>query len=151
MKTIDLVSVDRRSDVSLSLLVDKITERYSSPARENFSAVINNVNARLRLSIDENLIGSIISSLLKVMVMHSRHGLIIVSAKELYGKMIEFNIKDENCCNTYGIALSLQDVVPLAEKAGGRLNILNRKQKITTVSFSFPLTGEEEKPGLSFL
>ncbi|MBL7740168.1 MAG: hypothetical protein JNK14_13210 [Chitinophagaceae bacterium] len=149
MKTLNLVSADKRNEVPLSQFVERIIEQHSFTVKEQQSIVVNLIHPGLKLNTGELLTGSIISRLIKVMVAHSRYGQIAISAKELYGKMIELNIKDENCCNTYGIALSLQDVVPMAEKAGGRLNILNRKQKITTVSFSFPVVNDKDS-GHSF-
>ena len=58
--------------------------------------------------------------------------------------MVEINVKDDNCYNAYAVALSLQDVVPLAEKIGGDLNITNQRQRITTISFRFPIAVEED-------
>jgi hypothetical protein len=124
---------------SLYQIVDSNIKRYLAAAMRNSNSMINNVSNTLNVGADELIIGSVIGGLLNAIILHVKESHIYISAKELYGKMIEINVKDDNCYNTYAIALSLQDIVPLAEKIGGRLDITNQRQKITTISFRFPL------------
>lgn len=132
---------------SLHDVVDNIITKYLTTAKNNSNSLINNVSDKLSIGVNETIVGSVISGLLHAMITHVKESHIYISAKELYGKMVEINVKDDNCYNTYAVALSLQDVVPLAEMIGGRLNITNQRQKITTISFSFPVGGD--KPGES--
>ena len=57
--------------------------------------------------------------------------------------MVEVNIKAENCYGAYALALSLQNVVMLAKKTGGQLFITHQQKKVTTITFRFPVSGEE--------
>jgi hypothetical protein len=132
------------SNSSLHDVVDTIITKHLNAAESNSNSLVNNVSDKLNIRMNETIVGSVISGLLSAMITHVKESHIYVTAKELYGKMIEINVKDDNCYNTYAVALSLQDVVPLAEKIGGRLNITNQRQKITTISFSFPVRNEEE-------
>jgi len=124
---------------SLYQLVDNNVKNYLAIAKRNSNSFINNVNDKLWVNANEAVLNSVIGGVLNALVTHVRESHIQISAKELYGKMIEVNVKDDNCYNTYAVALSLQDVVPLAEKIGGRIDITNQRQKITTVSFRFPV------------
>lgn len=130
------------SKSSLHEVVDSIINKYVNAAKNNSNSLINNVSDKLNVTVNETIVGSVIGGLLHAMITHVKESHIYISAKELYGKMVEINVKDDNCYNTYAVALSLQDIVPLAEMIGGRLNITNQRQKITTISFSFPVTEE---------
>ncbi|MBC7948630.1 MAG: hypothetical protein H7Y42_12155 [Chitinophagaceae bacterium] len=127
---------------SLYQLVDSNIKSYLAAAMRNSNSLVNNVSDKLRINTNQMVVNSVIGGLLNAVITHVKESHIYISAKELYGKMIEINIKDDNCYNTYAVALSLQDVVPLAEKIGGRLDITNQRQKITTISFRFPVEQE---------
>lgn len=146
MKTDYTIPGDINPIRSLYQLVDNNVKNYLSVARRNSNSFINNVSDKLRINANESVLNSVIGGVLNAVVTHVRESHIQISAKELYGKMIEVNIKDDNCYNTYAVALSLQDIVPLAEKIGGRIDITNQRQKITTVSFRFPVTNDQEIP-----
>lgn len=124
---------------SLYQVVDNNVKHYLNAAQRNSNSFINNVNDKLRVDVNESILNSVIGGVLYALVAHVRDSHILISARELYGKMIEVNVKDDNCYNTYAVALSLQDVVPLAEEIGGSIDITNQRQKITTVSFRFPV------------
>jgi hypothetical protein len=126
--------------LSLYQLVENNIKRYLNAAKSNSNSLINNVSDKLKVHADELVIGSIIGGLLNAVITHVRESHIYITAKEVYGKMIEINVKDDNCYNTYAVALSLQDVVKLAERIGGQLDISNQRQKITTITFRFPFS-----------
>jgi hypothetical protein len=139
MKTAQESHPSNSEQSSLYKVIDDSINKYLSAASSNSNSLINNVNDKLNIFVDETIIGSVVGGLLNAVISHVKESHIYVSAKELYGKIVEINVKDDNCYNTYAVALSLQDVVPLAEKIGGHLNITNQRQKITTISFQFPL------------
>jgi hypothetical protein len=143
MKT-DHTITEKNPIRSLYQLVDNNVKNYLAIAKRNSNSFINNVNDKLWVNANEAILNSVIAGVLNAVVTHVRESHIQISAKELYGKMIEVNVKDDNCYNTYAVALSLQDVVPLAEKIGGRIDITNQRQKITTVSFRFPVINGQE-------
>lgn len=146
MNTTNMKSMEYSRSGSLYQLVDDNIKKYVTIATDNSNSLINNVNNKLRIHADKAIVGSVIGGLLHAVITHVKESHIYISAKELYGKMIEINIKDENCYNTYAVALSLQEIVPLAEKIGGKLNITNQRQKITTISFTFPRGEVENVP-----
>lgn len=146
MKTTNFETSDKnRGESSLCDLVDNAIKQYLNIARQNSNSLINNVSSRLRINADETIIGTVIQGLLKAVITHVKESHVYITAKELYGKMIEISIKDDNCYNTYAMALSLQDMVPLAEKVGGNLNITNQRQKITTISFTYPVVQKDKQ------
>lgn len=130
---------DRHGGLSIYQLVENNIRRYFNAAKSNSNSLINNVSDTLKVHADELVIGSIIGGLLHAVITHVKESHIYISAKEVYGRMVEINVKDDNCYNPYAVALSLQDVVKLAERIGGRLDISNQRQKITTITFRFPV------------
>lgn len=132
------------STLPLYQVVENSINNYLKAAKNNSNTLINNVNAKLNITVDEAIVGSVISGLLHAAISHVEDSHIYISAKKLYGQMVEINVKDDNCYNAYAVALSLQEVVPLAAKIGGHLNISNQRQKITTISFTFPIAAEQE-------
>ena len=112
-------------------------------AVRNGSLIVNDVPEKLDVRIDENVMGTIINGLLYAVVSNTKDSCIRVSAKETYGNMIEVFIKDDNSCHTYAVACNLQEMVPLAEKIGGAINITNQHQNVTTIAFRFPAAGEK--------
>jgi hypothetical protein len=148
MKDTQLRYTDNSRSGSLYQLVDDSIKKYLPVARDNSNSLINNVNDKLSIYTDETIVGSVIGGLLNAFITHVKESHIYISAKILYGKMIEINVKDDNCYNTYALAVSLQNIVPLAEKIGGKLNITNQRQKITTISFTFPVGEGETQTGI---
>jgi hypothetical protein len=136
------ITSDNRTKLSLHKLVDDVI-RVSSPVPvHSKNSVVNNVPANLYVNNNEMAVASVINELLQAVISNAADGEIYVSAKELFGNTVKVSVKDNNCYNTYGVACGLQKVVPLAEKIGGYLNIINQRQKITTVEFSFPVIME---------
>ena len=123
----------------LQNLVNSVIEKLLPVATRNNSSFVNDIPSRLSIEGDENNLASVISGLLRSVINNARESCIRISAKELYGNIVMLSVKDSNSFNTYAMACSLQDVVPLAEQMGGDLNIINERQNITTISLKFPL------------
>ncbi|MDP4263255.1 MAG: hypothetical protein Q8941_12075 [Bacteroidota bacterium] len=126
----------------LQKVVDRLVKTFLPMATRNNSLIVNDVSPKLCVSMDENAVIPVISGLLQSVINNARESCIRISAKEMDGKMVVVSVKDSNSYNTYAVACSLQDVVPLAQKIGGNLDITSEKQKITTIAFRFPLSGE---------
>ncbi|MEI9908433.1 MAG: hypothetical protein WDO71_01415 [Bacteroidota bacterium] len=112
-------------------------------AMRNGSLIVNDVPEKLDVRMDETAVGAIINGLLYAVVSNAKDTCIRVSAKETYGNMIEVFVKDDNSCHTYAVACNLQEVVPMAEKIGGDINITNEHKNVTTIAFRFPAANEE--------
>jgi hypothetical protein len=138
-----LNSLTRPFQTVLQNVVDGLIKTLMPMATRNNSQIVNEVSPQLCVNVDENAVTPVISGLLQSVINNARESCIRVTAKEMYGKMVVVSVKDSNSYNTYGVACSLQDIVPLAQKIGGNLDISNERQKITTIAFRFPLSGEQ--------
>lgn len=139
MKTFNIAAPDdRKIKASLYNAVDQLIKTSIAASHLNRNTIVNNISPSLYITRYEEVIISVIQRMLQGVVGNATDSVIYLSAKELYGNMIEMRIKDENCYNTYAVAVSLQDAVPMAAKIGGHLDITNQKQKITTIAFMFP-------------
>jgi hypothetical protein len=133
---------DNKTKLSLHKLVDDVINVSSPAPVHSKHPVVNNVPANLYVNTNENIVASVIDGLLHAVITNATDGDIYISAKEIFGNTVKVFVKDNNCYNTYGLACGLQKVVPLAEQIGGYLNIINQRQKITTIEFSFPVVKE---------
>ena len=129
----------------LQNLVERLVKALTPVATRNNSFIVNDVSPKLCISVDENAVTTVIDGLLQSVINNARESCIRISAKETYGKMVVVSVKDSNSYNTYGVACSLQDVVPLAQRIGGNLDIVSEKQSVTTIAFRFPLSGVESE------
>jgi len=128
----------------LQNVVDKLIHTLSPVAIRNNSSIVNDIPSKLDIGADENTVISVISGLLRSVINNARESCIRISAKEMYGKIVTVMVKDSNSFNTYAVACSLQDVVPLAEKIGGHLDITNERKKVTTIAFRFPIGQQQQ-------
>lgn len=138
MKTSNIHNADNQTKLSLHHAVDELVKTSLAAMNFNRNTIVNNIALSMYITENEEAIISVIRRMLEAVISNASDSVIYVSAKEIYSNMIELKIKDENCYNTYAVAVSLQDAVPLAEKIGGHLDIINQKQKITTIAFRFP-------------
>lgn len=128
----------------LQNLIDKLIKSLLPLAVRNNCFIVNDVSPGLTINGEENAVISVLDGLLLSVINNARETCIRISAQEMYGKMIIVSVKDSNSFNTYAVACSLQDVVPLAEKIGGRLDISSQTQKITTIAFRFPIEQHQQ-------
>ncbi|MFI5129543.1 MAG: hypothetical protein ACHQFX_06105 [Chitinophagales bacterium] len=146
MKTINKPTTgDNKTNVSLQQLVDIIIKKPLAGESSNKIHIQNNVAPDLYINANEDAVASVVEGMLNSMMTNAADGDIDISAKELFSNTIKLSVRDNNCYNTYAVACSLQNLVPLTEQIGGYLNITNQKQKITTIEFSFPMAKDEDK------
>jgi signal transduction histidine kinase len=127
---------------ALQTLVERLIKNLLPVATRNNSFIVNDVSPKLCVGVDENAVMPVISGLLQSVINNARETSIRITAKEVYGKMVVVSVKDNNSYNTYGVACSLQDVVPMAQRIGGQLDISSEKQNVTTIAFRFPVTSD---------
>lgn len=123
----------------LQSVIDKLISPLLPVAVRNNSFIVNDVPSFLRFGNDEKEVACVINGILRSVIHNARESCIRVSAQLMYGKLMVVSVKDSNSFNTYGVACSLQDVLPLAQKMGGQLDITNQRQKVTTIVFKFPV------------
>lgn len=128
------------SETVLKNLVDELVKKSLPLAVRNQSLIVNNIPDKFTIAADENVVAKVVNGLLQAVVNNARNSCIFVSAKMIYENMVEVFVKDNNSYHTYAIACGLQEVAPVAEKMGGRLHIMNQRQKVTTISFTFPVS-----------
>jgi hypothetical protein len=143
MKTSISHTNERGTSLSLHSAVDWLLQSSVAATNLNKNSIVNTIAPDLYITSHDEVILSVIEKILQGVIANAAGSVIHISGKELYGNMIEVKIKDENCYNTYAVALSLQDAVPLAETIGGHLDITNQKQKITTIEFRFPIEKDQ--------
>jgi len=129
----------------LQSAVDRLISSLAPVAIRNRSSFVNNIPATLDIGSDENSVITVIGGLLRSVINNARESCIRISAKETYGTLVTVSVKDSNSYDTYAVACSLQDVVPLAEKMGGQLSIISEKQKVTTFTFRFPIDQQQNQ------
>jgi hypothetical protein len=129
--------------LSLHHGVDQLLKTSVAATNNNKNTIVNNISPELYVTAHDAVIMTVIEKILQGVTANASDSVIYITAKELYGNMIEVKIKDENCYNTYAVALSLQEAVPLAERIGGYLDITNQKQRITTIEFRFPIEKDQ--------
>ena len=143
MKTMNSPLENNTANHSLHHLVDEIIRDFSSERFIGESQIVNNISLDLFICTkEESVLSSVITELLHAFLSNAAEGEIEVSARELFGNTMKVSVRDNNCYNTYAVACALQKVVPMAESIGGFLNIVNQRQKITTIEFSFPFDRE---------
>ncbi|MFI5129542.1 MAG: hypothetical protein ACHQFX_06100 [Chitinophagales bacterium] len=133
------LTINTSTKPMLQNAVERLIKSLGPVAIRNRSSFVNDIPANLEIGNDENKVISVISGLLRSVINNARESCLRISAKEMYGTMVTVSVKDSNSYDTYAVACSLQDVVPLAEKIGGQLNIISEKEKVTTFTFRFPI------------
>jgi hypothetical protein len=138
-----LAGINKGVKTSLYQLTDEFLKSFSPIALQKKTSLTNNISPKINIGESVSSVASVIKSILEAVVNNAVDSNIIVSAREMYSKMVEVNIKDENCYGAYALALSLQNVVMLAKKTGGQLFITHQQKKVTTITFRFPVSGED--------
>jgi hypothetical protein len=123
----------------LQNLVQRLAQPLLPLAVRNNSFVVNDVAPHHGLHSDKITVSAVIDGILRSVINNARESCIRISAHELYSNIMEISVKDTNSFNAYAVACSLQDIVKLAQQAGGQLDIMNERQRITTIVFRFPM------------
>jgi len=121
---------------TLDQLVNLLATSALPAAVRRKSFIVNDVPERLAIEADENILASVLGSLLHTVVNHADNSCIRINAKE-NGNNILVNVKDSSN-NYYSLAGDLQQVQQLAQKMSGYVSVSDRKEKSVTIAFSFP-------------
>jgi len=150
MKTLEMTPILNPVNTELKPLVDELLKNSLPFAVHNRSLLLNDIPAAFGINADKNLVAKTLSRLLTTFITYASDSCIRISAERIYGNMVQINVRDNNSTHSYAVACALQKIVPMAEKSGGHLNITNRRQKITTISFIFPVVKEDQVQLQSF-
>src|SRR5580765_458013 len=113
---------------SLNQLVDRLTDSLEPAIHRNKSFVINDVPENISTDINEDLLASILSRLLNMVIMHTENSRIRVSAKT-YGNVILLHVKNDGSLNFDSISRNLGEIQGLAEKMGGFVGFTSFRNK----------------------
>lgn len=122
--------------VALHQLVNQVSQSLMPRMVGQRNLMINDLHKEMWVTTDENILVSVLRTLLDATVTHSQSNCIRVSAK-IYGNIILVQIKSDNTNLDGSIADSLYRIDLLAEQLGGCVTVSNNYVKGTTVAFSF--------------
>ena len=122
--------------MSLHHLVSRLSESLEPAARRNHSLIINNVPEDICPQLNVGMVGSVLSRLMNVVILHTENSCIRISAKTI-GNVVLVHVKDDGCINYDTISQNLAEVQSQAEKIGGFVGFTSYRNKLTTIAFSF--------------
>jgi hypothetical protein len=122
--------------VSLYDLVSHIADSHSPAAQRNKSFIVNDVPEDISIANNKDLVASVLSGLVKVVILHSQNSRIRIMAKS-YGNVILLHVKDDGCVNYDSISQNLSRMQSLAERLGGFVGFTSYRNRQTTIAFSF--------------
>ena len=120
----------------LHKLVDELLTSLLPRASALKSSIVNDINQDLQVNTDQNLLASVLGSLLYNTVSHSWSNQIKVSAN-VYGLVTYVRVRNNIRENENQLLENLSQIQPLAEKLGGSISITENMLNGTTIGFSF--------------
>jgi signal transduction histidine kinase len=125
-----------QSQVTLHLMVSRISASSLSAATRKNSFIVNDVPTDLRAQTDENMLATVFGSLLNTVITHTENCCIRVSAK-IYGRVVLLQLKETHRFHSHALAVNLRQVQQLAERIGGTVSVSNNGREASTIVFSF--------------
>ena len=122
---------------SLDELVSLLAAGALPAAVKKRSFIVNDIPEKFFISADENILATVLGSLLHTVVNHSDNSCIRIAAQK-NGSDVQVNIKDSCNFTDYSVADDLLQVQQLAQTLGGYVSITNMQEKNITIAFSFP-------------
>ena len=122
--------------VELHSMVDRISVSFLPFVTRKNSFIINDVPADLLANTDEQMLGTILGSLINTVIANTQDCCIRISAKS-YGKIVLFHLKETPQIKAPAFAVNLRELQQLAETIGGTISISHDEPEATTIVFSF--------------
>lgn len=120
---------------TLHNLVNNVTSSYSPAAQRNSSYIINDIPEEISIIPNEDLLASVLSGLMNIVLSHTQNSCIRITAKA-YGNVVLMHVKDDGCVNYDSISQNLSGIQYMAEKLGGYVGFTSYRNKLTTIAFS---------------
>lgn len=124
------------AQTNLKQLTRQLIQTYQSVAVQQHSFFINDVSPDQFVTVNADILISMMSSLLYVTARCSKDSCIHVSAGS-EGDMMTIALKDNNAVNNYAVLYEFQHLKILAQQLRGFLDINSVRNKETVISFSF--------------
>ena len=138
--TTQLTAIDPVIDVlntgSLHNVVGRLIKSLAPAARRHKSYIVNDVPVEIRTGVNENLLASVLGSLINAVLRNTQNSCIRITAK-FYGNVVLMHIKDNGCINYSSISQNLAEIQPQVEKLNGFIGLTSYRNKLTTIAFSF--------------
>ena len=135
-----LTAIEPADDVictaSLQNIVGSLIDSLAPAAIRHKSYIVNDVPVEIRTEVNENLLASVLGSLINAVLRNTQNSCIRITAK-IYGDVVLLHIKDNGCINHSSISQSLARVQPQVEKLNGFIGLTSYRNKLTTIAFSF--------------
>lgn len=123
--------------IPLQQIVNNFMGAINSSARQNKSAVMVEIDNRVKIGYRNTKAISIINELVETVVRNSKNGEIHITA-DRFSDLIIFQIEERNNYNGYALSYSIGSIEPEAAVVGGHITIKGARQKVATISFTFP-------------
>lgn len=121
---------------TLDQLVSMLATSALPAAVRKKSFIVNDVPEKLAISANENMLATVLGTLLHTVVSHADNSCIRIGAN-VNGNNVLVNVKDSSN-NYYSLAGALEQVQQLAQKMSGYVSVSDRQEKSVTIAFSFP-------------
>ena len=121
---------------SLYNIVNLIAGSMEHTANDNKSFITNDVPEDIVIDTDEQLLASVLSSLMSEVIMHTRDGCIRITAK-LFRNVVLLHVKNDGSLNYDSVSQKMTKMQAQAEKLGGFVGFTSYRNKLTTIAFSF--------------
>ena len=128
---------DTIAPTSLHHLVNHLSDDLAPAARRNKNLIINNVPEDICSEINQNLVASVLSRLINVIIMHTAENSCIRISAKMFGNLVLLHVKDDGYLNYDSISNNLAEIQSQAEKMGGFVGFTSYRNKLTTIAFSF--------------
>ena len=122
----------------LEQLVSDLVNDSLPAANQNKTFVVNEVEQGIALGTNMQHAIGIMGDILTTIVINSNKGDIHITA-ERFRDIVTLEFQERNNYNGYALAYSIGGIEPLAALVGGHISMKGPQQKVTTISFSFPL------------
>jgi hypothetical protein len=130
-------TINQPTKKTLDQLVSLLAAGSLPAAVHRKSFIVNDVPRALSISADENMLATVLSSILQIVINHTENSCIRIAAN-VNDKIVNVQMQDSSSFNGNVIESDLKHVQTIANKMGGYLSINTNLKKITSIAFSFP-------------
>src|SRR5687767_4744490 len=124
------------TQTGLHELTAQLVTTFMPKASTNKTFFVNDIPAQLPLATNQQMLASLLSGLLLVMVTHAKESCIQLSAR-VYGNVVLMQVKDSASSNTYAVENEVRKLQPIAEKLFGSVSVTSQRKNLTTITFGF--------------
>lgn len=125
------------SSISLQIIINNLVKHSMPVAQHHNTQVVNGVHQGLVLASLPDKVLPVMKHLLHTIISNSSNGDIHITAGK-FSDVVILEIQERNNNNGYALAYSIGSIESDATSLGGHITINGPRQKVVTISFSFP-------------